>query len=137
MPNKERKDSVTYCIVEPHVQYLLLKLLIYNKQQSCRNQINIAIRQQPKLSTEIKITHIIQRIILNNPSPKQFRLGNHSNEATTHRAITRFIIHNTSTLSYSSFGVYTHHHINIYIKPKQTFPQFALIKTAQKLTRHH
>ena len=97
----------------------------------------VPIRQQPKLSTAIPITHITQRIILNSPLPKQFHLGNHSSEATTHRAITRFIICNTSTLSYSSFGVYTHNHIIICITPKQNFPHFALIKTAQTLTRHH
>ena len=97
----------------------------------------VPIRQQPKLSTAIPITHITQRIILNSPSPKQFRLGNYSSEETTHRAITRFIIRNTSTLSYSSFRVYTHNHINICITPKQNVPQFALIKIAQTLTRQH
>ena len=97
----------------------------------------VPIRQLSKLSTAIPIIHITQRIILNSPSPKQFRLGNHSSEVTTHRAITCFIIRNTSTLSYSSFGVYTHNHINICITPKQNFPHFALIKTAQTLTRHH
>ncbi|WP_353806039.1 hypothetical protein, partial [Acinetobacter baumannii] len=65
---------------------------------------------------------------------KQFLLGNHMSEATTHRAITHFIIRNTSTLSYSSFGVYTHNHINICITPKQNFQQLTLIKTAQTLT---
>ena len=91
----------------------------------------IPIQQQPKLSTTIPTTHIIQQIILNSLPQNSSVFSNHSNKTTTHRPIIRFIIRNTSTLLYSSFGVYTHNHINICITPKQNFQQLTLIKTAQ------
>ena len=71
----------------------------------------VPIRQQSKLSTAIPITHITQRIILNSPLPKTVPSRQPEQRSNDTPAITHFIIRNTSTLSYSSFGVYTHNHI--------------------------